>query len=107
MKKWGIIGALLFVAAVIFGSFTNFEAATIIEIGVASFGLCAVIISAVKGAKEKQVALWKTVVVIVLASIGGVICCIGGLKQSIFAEISGAVLALLAVIFGMVYNKIK
>lgn len=107
MKKWGIIGALLFVVAVVFGSFTNFEAATIIEIGVAAFGLCAVIVSAVKGAKEKQVALWKTVVVIVLASIGGVICCIGGLKQSIFAEISGAVLALLAVIFGMVYNKTK
>ena len=28
-----------------------------------------------------------------------------GLAQNIFAEISGAALALLAVIFGMVYNK--
>ena len=41
----------------------------------------------------------------VLGSVGGVICCIGGLAQNIFAEISGAVLALLAVIFGMIYNK--
>jgi hypothetical protein len=45
------------------------------------------------------------VVIIVLAAIGGVLCCIGGTNQNIFAEISGAVLALLAVIFGILYAK--
>lgn len=105
MKKWGIIGALLFAGAVVFGYFCNFPAATIIEIAAAAFGLCAVIVSAVKGAKEKQIAVWKTAVIVALASAGGIICCIGGLAQSIFAEISGAALALLAVIFGMLYNK--
>ena len=105
LPPWGIIGALLFVGAVVFGYFCNFPAATIIEIAVAAFGLCAVIVSAVKGAKEKKIAVWKTIVIVVLASVGGVICCIGGLAQNIFAEISGAVLALLAVIFGMIYNK--
>ena len=105
MKKWGIIGALLFVGAVVFGYFCNFPAATIIEIAVAAFGFCAVVVAAIKGAKEKHIAVWKTIVIVVLASVGGVICCIGGLAQNIFAEISGAVLALLAVIFGMIYNK--
>lgn len=98
MKKWGIIRALLFAGAVVFGYFCNFPAATI-------SGLCAVIVSAVKGAKEKKIETWKTIVVIVFATIGGVVCCLGGLAQNIFAKISGAVLALLAVIFGMVYNK--
>lgn len=105
MKKWGIIGALLFAGAAVFGYFCNFPAVAIIEIAAAAFGLCAVIVSAVKGAKEKQIAAWKTIVVIAFATIGGVVCCLGGLAQSIFAEISGAALALLAVIFGMVYNK--
>ena len=103
MKKWGIIGALLFAGAVVFGYFCNFPAATIIEIAVSAFGLCAVIVSALKGAKEKKIATWKTIVVIVFATIGGVVCCLGGLAQNIFAEISGAALALLAVIFGMIY----
>lgn len=104
MGKWGIIGSLFFVAAVVFGYLCDFEASTVIEIAATAFGFCAVIVSAVKGAKEKQIATWKMVVIVCLASIGGVICCIGGLAQNIFAEISGAVLALLAVIFGMVYN---
>ena len=103
MKKWGIIGALLFAGAVVFGYFCNFPAATIIESAVAAFGLCAVIVSALKGAKEKKIATWKTIVVIVFATIGGVVCCLGGLAQNIFAETSGAALALLAVIFGMIY----
>ncbi|MBO7637980.1 MAG: hypothetical protein J6S91_03295 [Treponema sp.] len=105
MKKWGIIGALLFAGAVVFGYFTSFDAAVIIEIAVAAFGLCAVIVSAVKGAREKNIPVWQTVVMIVLASVGGVICCIGGLTQTIFAEISGAALALLSVIFGLLFSK--
>ena len=61
--------------------------------------------AAVKGAKERKIEGWKTAVIICLAVIGGVLCCIGGLSQNVFAEISGAVLALLAVIFGLLYAK--
>ena len=39
MKKWGIIGAIAFLAAVAVGYFCNFDGAIIIEIGVAAFGL--------------------------------------------------------------------
>ena len=108
MKTWGIIGALFFVAAVTVGYFCNFDGAIIIEIGAAAFGLCSLIIGAIKSGKTKNVKTWKTVLIIALAAIGGVLCCIGGLNQSIFAEISGAALALLAVIFGIIYaNKNK
>ena len=103
MKKWGIIGAIAFLAAVAVGYFCNFDGAIIIEIGVASFGLCGLVIGAIKSGKTKNVKTWKTVLIICFAVIGGVLCCIGGLSQNIFAEISGAALALLAVIFGMIY----
>ena len=102
MKKWGIIGALAFLAAVAVGFFCKFDAAVIIEIGVAAFGFTAIVTSAVSYAKKNN-KIWATVLIIALAAIGGVLCCIGGLNQSIFAEISGAALALLAVIFGMIY----
>ena len=97
MKKWGIIGAIAFLAAVAVGFFCKFDAAVIIEIGVAAFGFTAIVTSAVSYAKKNNIKI------IALAAIGGVLCCIGGLNQSIFAEISGAALALLAVIFGLIY----
>ena len=104
MKKWGIIGALAFFAAVAVGFLCKFDAAVVIEIGVAAFGFTAIVSSAVSYSKKNNVKTWATVLIIVLASIGGVLCCIGGLSQSIFAEISGAALALLAVIFGTIYE---
>lgn len=108
MKKWGIIGAVFFAAAVAIGYFCKFDAAIIIEIGLAAFGFAAIVTSAVSYGKKNNIKTWATVVIIVLAAIGGVLCCIGGLNQNIFAEISGAALALLAVIFGIVYaNKTK
>ena len=103
MKKWGIIGAIAFLAAVAVGFFCNFDAAVVIEIGVAAFGFTAIVTSAVSYAKKNKIKIWATVLIIALAAIGGVLCCIGGLNQSIFAEISGAALALLAVIFGLIY----
>ena len=108
MKKWGIIGAIAFLSAVAVGFFCKFDAAVIIEIGVAAFGFTAIVTSAVSYAKKSNIKIWATVLIIALAAIGGVLCCIGGLNQSIFAEISGAALALLAVIFGIIYaNKNK
>lgn len=106
-KIIAVIGALLFAAAVVVGNFVQAEAAVVIEIALASFALCAVVISAVKQAKERNAFSWKTVVVIALAVIGGVLCSIGGLQQAIFKEISGLVLALLSVIFGLVFDSKK
>lgn len=106
-KIIAVIGALLFAAAVAAGNFAQAEASAVIEIALASFGLCAVIISAVKQAREKNAFSWKTVVIIALAAIGGVLCCIGGLQQTVFKEISGLVLALLSVILGLVFDSKK
>ena len=102
---WGIIGALLFVAAVCIGYFAKFDNAIIVELAVAAFGLTALVIGAIKAGKEKNVKTWQTIAIIVLAVCGGVLCCIGGLAQNIFAELAGAALALLAVIFGIVFAK--
>ena len=104
-KFLGILGALLMVVAISIGEFATFPASSIVEIAVAAFGLTAVIVAAVKNAKEKQSFSWKTVLVIVLATVGGVLCCIGGLAQNIFQEIAGATLALLSIIFGIFYHK--
>lgn len=104
-KFLGILGALLMVVAISIGEFATFPASSIVEIAVAAFALTTIIIGVVKNAKERNNLSWKTVVVIVLASVAGVLCCIGGLSQNIFQEIAGAVLALLSIIFGIFYHK--
>lgn len=104
-KIIAVTGALLFAAAVIEIARASFGLCAVIDIALASFGLCAVIVSAVKQAKEKNAFSWKTVVVIALASCGGVLCYVGGLQQTVFEEISGLVLALLSVIFGLVFDS--
>ena len=108
MKKWGMIGAIAFLAAVAVGFFCKFDAAVIIEIGLAAFGFTAIVTSSVSSAKKNNIKILATVLIICFAAIGGVLCRSGGLNQSSFAEISGAALALLAVIFGIIYaNKNK
>lgn len=102
-----IVGAVCFAVAIGLGYFVSFPADTIVEIAVAAFGLALVIAGAVKNAKDSGSFTWKTVVCIVLAVVGGVLCCIGGLAQNIFATISGAVLALLTIIFGVLYASKK
>lgn len=106
-KIFGIVGAVCFAVAIGLGYFVSFQADTIVEIAVAAFGLALVIAGAVKNAKDSGSFTWKTVVCIVLAVVGGVLCCIGGLAQNIFATISGAVLALLTIIFGVLYASKK
>lgn len=105
MKKWGIIGAIIFAIDVALGYFLKFDGAIIIQLAVAAFAFTLIVLSAVSYGKEHNIKTWATVTIIVLAAIGGVLCCIGGMSQNIFAEISGAALALIAVIFGIVYAK--
>ena len=104
-KIIGVGGMLLFAAAIVTAKFVSVPIATVIEIALAAFGLTAVIVSAVRTAKAKNKFSWKTVVIIVLAVIGGVLCCIGGLSQNIFETVSGAILAVLTVIFGVLFDK--
>ena len=102
MKKWGIIGAIAFLAAVAVGFFCKFDAAVIIEIGVAAFGFTAIVTSAVSYAKKNNIKIWATVLIIAWAASGGVLCCSGGLSQNIIAEISGEALVIMEVIFGKI-----
>ena len=107
MRKWGIIGALLFVAACVVGYIFKFEGSDLVALALAGFAIASTIVGFVKKQKEKGVPTWKTVVVLALTVVGGVLVCIGGLSQNIFAEISGAVLALMTIIFGLIFNKQK
>ena len=92
MRKWGIVGALLFVAACVVGSIFNFDGNDIVAIGLATFGLTAIVIAFVKKHKEKGIPIWQIAIVTVLALVSGVLICIGGIADNIFAAISGAVL---------------
>lgn len=102
MKTWGIIGAICFAIAVAFGYFFKFDGSTPIAIASGAFGFTAIVIGAVNEGKSKNVKTWITVIVIVASALGGVLCYIGNVSDKIFATISGAVIALLAVIFGIV-----
>ena len=101
MKTFGIIGAVCFAVAVAIGYFGNFNGDMYVQIALSAFGLASLIIGNYKKAKEEGKFGWKFVVSVIVAVVGGVLCAIGGLADSIFATISGAVLALLAIIFGL------
>lgn len=107
MRKWGIVGALLFVAACIVGFVFNFDGSDIVSVGLATFGLTATVIAFVKKHKEKGTPIWQIAIVTVLTLGSGVLICIGGLADSIFVAISGAVLALMTIIFGLLYDQQK
>ena len=107
MRKWGIVGALLFVAACVVGFIFNFDGSDIVAIGLATFGLTATVIAFVKKHKEKGNPIWQIAIVTVLTIISGVLICIGVLAYNIFASIIGAVLSLMTIIFVLLYDKKK
>ena len=55
MKKWGIVGALLFVAACVVGFIFNFDGSDIVAIGLAAFGVTSTVIAFIKKHKEKGI----------------------------------------------------
>lgn len=99
MRKWGIVGALLFVAACVVGFIFN------VSIGLATFGMTSTVIAFIKKHKENGNPIWQIAIVTVLTISSGVLICIGGLTDNIFAAISGAVLALMTIIFSLLYDK--
>jgi hypothetical protein len=104
-KVLGIIGAVLFAASVAVGCFCSFPSADIVAIALAAFGLTALIVAAVKKAKDENRFSWKTIVVIVGAVAGGVLVALGGLQSNVFEAIAGAVVALITIIFGIIGVK--
>ena len=100
-KVLKIIGAVLFVAAVVVGCFCSFAGAKVVEIALAAFGLASLVVATVKEAKEAGTFSWKTVLVIVLAVIGGALCGVGGFQANNFEIIAGAVVAIVGIIFGV------
>lgn len=105
MKTFGIIGAVCFALAVAVGYFCNFNGDALVQVALSSFGLASLIIGDVKKAKAEGNFNWKFITSLALAVVGGVICAIGGVANSIFATIAGAVVALLAIVFGLITVK--
>lgn len=105
MKTFGIIGAICFAVAVAIGYFADFAGDALVQIALSAFGIAVLVIGNVKKAKEEGKFTWKTIVCIVIAIVGGILCAVGGLAESIFSTIAGAVVALLAIIFGIISAK--
>jgi hypothetical protein len=104
-KVFGIVGAILFAASVAVGYFCNFPGSTLVGLGLAAFALASMIVGIVRKAKAEGSFNWKTVLIIVLAVVGGALCAIGGYSENIFEAIAGAVIAIISVIFGIFVVK--
>ncbi len=102
---FGIIGALLFVASVIVGYFCKFDSADLVAVGLDAFALASTAVAIIKKYKEEGKFSWKLVVVLVGTIVGAVFVCIGGLSNSIFATLAGAVVGILSIIFGVFIVK--
>ncbi len=104
-KVFGIIGALLFVASVIVGYFCKFDNADLVAIGLDAFALASTVVAVVQKYKKDGRFSWKLILVIVCTIVGAVFVCIGGLSNNIFEILAGAVVGILAIIFGVVKVK--
>ena len=105
-KVFGIIGSLLFVAAVIVGYFCKFDSADIVAMALSAFGLASTIVAVVsKYKKDGEKFNWKFTLIIVATVIGAALVAVGGLSDKIFATLAGAVIGILAVIFGAILTK--
>ena len=102
---FGVIGAILFVASVIVGYFCKFDNSDLVAIALDAFALASTIVAIIKKYKEAGKFSWKLVVVIVGVVVGAVFVCIGGLSDSIFATLAGAVVGILSIIFGVFIVK--
>ena len=103
---FGIIGSLLFVAAVVVGYFCKFESADIIAVALSAFALASTVVAIVKKyKKDGEKFNWKFIVVIAASIVGAVLVAIGGLSDSIFTTLAGAVIGILTVIFGVFAAK--
>lgn len=104
-KLFGIIGSLLFVAAVVVGYFFSFPAADVVTVALSAFALAMTVVAVVKKQKEAGTFTWKTVVVIALSIIGAVLVALGGLADNTFELLAGAVVGILSIIFGVLAVK--
>lgn len=104
-KTFLIIATALFIAAVVIGKIAGFDAAVPVQIGLGAFSFAALIAGAVQGSKEKNIPTWKTVAVIVGSTAGGALFFLGDASSDIMQQISGLVIAILAIISGFVFIK--
>ena len=104
-KVFGIIGSLLFVAAVVVGYFCKFDNADLVALALDAFALATLTVGIIKKYKEQGKFSWKLIVAIVAAIVGAVFVAIGGFSNNIFATLAGAVVGILAIIFGVLTVK--
>jgi drug/metabolite transporter (DMT)-like permease len=98
---FGIIGSILFVAAVVIGYFCKFDSADLVAVALDAFALAVLVVGIIKKYKEAGKFSWKLVVTLVMTVVGAVLVALGGLSDNIFATLAGAVVGILAVIFGV------
>lgn len=105
-KVFGIIGSLLFVAAVVVGYFCKFDSADIVALALSAFALASSVVAIVKKyKKEGEKFNWKFIVIIAATVVGAALVAVGGLSDNIFATLAGAVIGILTVIFGVFAAK--
>ena len=106
-KVFAISGAVCFAAAVVVGYFCNFKGDALVQLALEAFGFTSLIIANVQKAKAEGNFGWKFITAMVLAVIGGALCAIGGVTDSIFATIAGAVIGLIMIFAGLLTFKKK
>lgn len=104
---FGIIGSLLFVAAVIVGYFCKFDSADLVAVALDAFALTILLVGIIKKYKEAGKFSWKLVVVLIMTVVGAAFVAVGGLSDNIFATLAGAVIGILGIIFGVLAVKEK
>ena len=104
---YGIIGSLLFVAAVVVGYFCKFDSADLVAVALDAFALATLVVGVIKKYKEAGKFSWKLIVVLIATIVGAALIAVGGLSDNIFATLAGAVIGILTIIFGVLATKEK
>lgn len=106
-NTFGIIGSLLFVAAVVVGYFCKFDSADLVAVALDAFAFATLLVGIIKKYKEAGKFSWKLVVTLIMTVAGAVLVAVGGLSDNIFSTLAGAVIGILGIIFGVLSVKKK
>lgn len=99
-----ILGVILLVAGSVLGCFSTIAVADYIAIAVDACGLALLIGSTLKKAEKKT---WKEYLCIVLFAIAGFCCGFAGIADTVIAQLSTAIAAVVALITGLIVSSIK
>lgn len=101
-RLFSIIGLIIIALGACAGVFLGFDQAEIIAVAASFLGSTLILVNAVKNAKAKgNIKPWIIYVTLIGVAVGGCLCAVGGVSESIITTVVGLVVSLVTIIINI------